>query len=139
MRDRNSMLGSEGCVLKVGIKQTDFILVLVFLSFNNPRFYRSRVFETCGETYTCFENNTASGTIFRKILLIYSYRRGEERFVLHISTFVYRYWIERERERGRSISFCNSNYLHLRYHTRSVYHFSCLRTIRQMYDTSLDN
>lgn len=30
------MLGSEGCVLKVGIKQgTDFILVLVFLSFNN--------------------------------------------------------------------------------------------------------
>lgn len=100
MRDRNSMLGSEGCVLKVGIKQgTDFILVLVFLSFNNPRFYRSRVFETCGETYTCFENNTASGTIFRKILLIYSYRRGEERFVLYISTFVYRYWIERERGR----------------------------------------
>lgn len=100
------MLGSEGCVLKVGIKQgTDFILVLVFLSFNNPRFYRSRVFETCGETYTCFENNTASGTIFRKILLIYSYRRGEERFVLYISTFVYRYWIEREREGEREIYF----------------------------------
>lgn len=69
--------------------------MLVFLSFNNPRFYRSRVFET----YTCFENNTASGTIFRKIVLIYSYRRGEERFVLYISTFVYRYWIERERGR----------------------------------------
>lgn len=63
--------------------------MLVFLSFNNPRFYHSRV----------FENNTASGTIFRKIVLIYSYRRGEERFVLYISTFVYRYWIERERGR----------------------------------------
>lgn len=138
MRDRNSMLGSKGCVLKVGIKQTDFILVLVFLSFNNPRFYRSRVFETCGETYTCFENNTASGTIFRKILLIYSYRRGEERFV-YIDICISLLDRERERERGRSISFCNSNYLHLRYHTRSVYHFSCLRTIRQMYDTSLDN
>lgn len=72
---------------------------------------------------------TENGTIFRKI----------EGYILYI--YIYCYWIEgkREGERERSISFCNSNYLHLRYHTRSVYHFSCLRTIRQMYDTSLDN